>query len=159
MVTHDQEEALSVADRIVVMNHGVIEQVGTPMDIYREPASPFVADFVGKINVLPARREQGELRFGSMCLPSEGADREVRVYLRPEDVLARPISPGDLHVFDACIEKIEFLGSYCHVHVRAEALGTHKLMVYLSLNFLSEQSLEVGSSVTLKLLPERIKVF
>jgi iron(III) transport system ATP-binding protein len=159
MVTHDQEEALSVADRIVVMNHGVIEQVGTPMDIYREPASPFVAGFVGKINVLPARREQGELRFGSMCLPSEGADREVRVYLRPEDVLARPISQGDLHVFEASIEKIEFLGSYCHVHVTSAALGAHKLMVYLSLNFLSEQSLEVGSSVTLKLLPERIKVF
>ncbi len=159
MVTHDQEEALSVADRIVVMNHGVIEQVGTPMDIYREPASPFVADFVGKINVLSAQRVQGELRFGSMCLPSVGADREVRVYLRPEDVLARPIAAGDAHVFEARIEKIEFLGSYCHVHVRAEALGAHKLMVYLSLNFLSEQSLQVGSSVTLKLLPERIKVF
>jgi iron(III) transport system ATP-binding protein len=55
MVTHDQEEALSVADRIVVMNHGLIEQVGTPMEIYREPASPFVADFVGKVNVMPVR--------------------------------------------------------------------------------------------------------
>ena len=52
MVTHDQEEALSMADRIVVMNHGVIEQVGTPMDIYERPATPFVADFVGKVNVL-----------------------------------------------------------------------------------------------------------
>ena len=159
MVTHDQEEALSVADRIVVMNHGVIEQVGTPMEIYREPASPFVADFVGKINVLPARLVQGELRFGSMCLPYGGEDRDVRVYLRPEDVLARPIFAGDPHVFDARIEKIEFLGSYCHVHVSSSALGVHRLMVYLSLNFLSEQSLEVGSSVSLKLLPERIKVF
>ena len=54
MVTHDQEEALAVADRIVVMNQGVIEQVGTPMQVYRDPATPFVADFVGKINVLPA---------------------------------------------------------------------------------------------------------
>ncbi len=160
MVTHDQEEALSVADRIVVMNHGVIEQVGTPMDIYREPASPFVADFVGKINVLPARLEQGMLRFGSMCLPCAGEDREVaRVYLRPEDVLARPIEPGDAHVFEACIDKIEFLGSYCHVHVLSPALGTQKLMVYLSLNFLAEQSLQVGSTIKLKLLPERIKVF
>ena len=52
MVTHDQEEALSMADRIVVMNQGVIEQIGTPMEIYRDPATPFVADFVGKINVL-----------------------------------------------------------------------------------------------------------
>ncbi len=55
MVTHDQEEAFAVADRIVVMNHGVIEQVGTPLQVYREPASAFVADFVGRINALPAR--------------------------------------------------------------------------------------------------------
>ena len=159
MVTHDQEEALSVADRIVVMNHGVIEQVGTPMEVYREPATPFVADFVGKVNVLPARRVDGELHVGSLRLPSEGADCDVRVYMRPEDVLARPIAPGDLHVFDACIDKIEFLGSFCHVHVASPALGAHKLTVYLSLNFLSEQSLQVGSTVTLKLLPERVKVF
>ncbi len=159
MVTHDQEEALSVADRIVVMNHGVIEQVGTPLDIYREPASPFVADFVGKVNILPARVVAGELRFGSMCLPCDGPDREARIYLRPEDVLARPINANDAHVFDASIDKIEFLGSYCHVHVGSPALGSHKLMVYLSLNFLSEQSLEVGSTLALKLLPERIKVF
>ena len=159
MVTHDQEEALSVADRIVVMNHGLIEQVGTPLDIYREPASPFVADFVGKVNVLPARVAAGELRFGSLCIPCEGADREARVYLRPEDVLARPISEGDPHVFDASIEKIEFLGSYCHVKVASPALDSHKLTVYLSLNFLSEQSLQVGSPLRLKLLPERIKVF
>jgi iron(III) transport system ATP-binding protein len=159
MVTHDQEEALSVADRIVVMNHGAIEQVGTPLDIYREPASPFVADFVGKVNVLPARVASGELRFGSLCIPCGGADREARVYLRPEDVLARPIADGDAHVFDASIEKIEFLGSYCHVRVASPALDAHKLTVYLSLNFLSEQSLAVGSPLKLKLLPERIKVF
>jgi iron(III) transport system ATP-binding protein len=163
MVTHDQEEALSVADRIVVMNHGVIEQIGTPMEVYREPASAFVADFVGKINVLPAHLSDGQLRFGSMCLPCTASDpktsSEVRVYLRPEDVLARPIAPGDDHVFEARIEKIEFLGSFCHVHVSSPALGSHKLTVYLSLNFLSEQSLQVGSTVPLKLLPERIKVF
>jgi len=159
MVTHDQEEALSVADRIVVMNHGVIEQVGTPMEIYREPASPFVADFVGKVNIVAARVVAGALLFGSMQLPCDGPDREVRVYLRPEDVLARPIAAGDAHVFEAIIEKIEFLGSYCHVHVASPALDDNKLIVYLSLNFLSEQSLHLGSSITLKLLPERIKVF
>ncbi len=159
MVTHDQEEALSVADRIVVMNHGVIEQVGTPIDIYREPASPFVADFVGKVNVLPARVSGGELLVGDLRLPAEGADREARVYLRPEDVLARPIAEGDPHVFEASIEKIEFLGSYCHVHVATPALQPHRLTVYLSLNYLSEASLAVGSALKLKLLPERIKVF
>jgi len=159
MVTHDQEEALSVADRIVVMNNGLIEQVGTPMEIYREPASPFVADFVGKVNVLPARVSGGELKFGALTLPCDGGDREVKVYLRPEDVLARPIADGDAHVFDATIEKIEFLGSFCHVHVASPAFNSHKLTVYLSLNFLSEQSLQIGSTLKLKLLPERIKVF
>ena len=159
MVTHDQEEALSVADRIVVMNHGVIEQVGTPLNIYREPASPFVADFVGKVNVLPARVTSGALRFGTLSIPCAGLDRDARVYLRPEDVLARPIADGDPHVFDASIEKIEFLGSYCHVRVSSPALAANKLTVYLSLNFLSEQSLQVGSPLKLKLLPERIKVF
>jgi iron(III) transport system ATP-binding protein len=160
MVTHDQEEALSVADRIVVMNHGVIEQVGTPLDIYREPASPFVADFVGKVNVLPARLAGGAVRVGTLTIPyASTEERDARVYLRPEDVLARPIAPGDPHVFDACIEKIEFLGSYCHVKVAAPALQPHRLTVYLSLNYLSEQSLAEGSSLQLKLLPERMKVF
>ncbi len=159
MVTHDQEEALSVADRIVVMNHGSIEQVGTPLDIYREPASPFVADFVGKVNTIAARVRSGALEFGALSIPCGGADRDARIYLRPEDVLARPINDGDPHVFDASIEKIEFLGSYCHVKVTSPALAGNPLTVYLSLNFLSEQSLEVGSPLRLKLLPERIKVF
>ena len=67
MVTHDQEEALSMADRIVVMNHGVIEQVGTPREVYRDPATPFVADFVGKINVLPARRPGAACAWAGRC--------------------------------------------------------------------------------------------
>ena len=53
MVTHDQEEALTMADRIVVMNRGAIEQIGTPIEIYRQPASPFVADFIGLMNFIP----------------------------------------------------------------------------------------------------------
>jgi iron(III) transport system ATP-binding protein len=159
MVTHDQEEALAVADRIVVMNAGRIEQVGTPMDIYREPATPFVADFVGKANVLPAKLRGGQLEVGDLRIPYQGQDRDARVYLRPEDVLARPISPGDPHVFDGSIERIDFLGSYCHVHVASPALQPNKLTVYLSLNYLSEASLAVGSPLRLKLLPERLKVF
>jgi iron(III) transport system ATP-binding protein len=159
MVTHDQEEALAVADRIVVMNAGRIEQVGTPMEIYREPATPFVADFVGKANVLPAKLRGGQLEVGDLRIPYQGQDRDARVYLRPEDVLARPISPGDPHVFDGSIERIDFLGSYCHVHVASPALQPNKLTVYLSLNYLSETSLAVGSPLRLKLLPERLKVF
>jgi iron(III) transport system ATP-binding protein len=163
MVTHDQEEALAVADRIVVMNHGVIEHVGTPMEVYRDPGTPFVADFVGRINVLPARLVEGQrLLFADTPFhcPHQGAPgSEVKVYLRPEDVLARPIAPGDSNVFEAQIEKIEFLGSYCLVQVCALALGEHRLAVVLSLNFLSEQQLEVGARLPLRLLPERMRIF
>ncbi len=168
MVTHDQEEALSIADRIVVMNHGVIEQVGTALEVYREPATPFVADFVGKVNVLPGRLEGEHLHVGSFRLPArERVDtaRDVKIYLRPEDVLARPAVSGagfaadDPHMFEAVIEKIEFLGSFCHVHVRSDAFHPHRLIVYLSLNFLSEQSLAVDSPLRLRLMPERMRVF
>jgi len=114
---------------------------------------------VGKANVLSAVRLNGSVQLGSMVLPATGADGAVKVYLRPEDVLARPITSGDPHVFQAQIEGIDFLGSFCHVHVGSPMLEGHKLTVYLSLNFLSEQSLQVGSALPLKLLPERLKVF
>ncbi|MEO6361944.1 MAG: putative 2-aminoethylphosphonate ABC transporter ATP-binding protein [Caldimonas sp.] len=163
MVTHDQEEALAVADRIVVMNQGVIEQVGTPLQIYRDPATPFVADFVGKINVLSGRLHPGrDLRIGTSrfaCTHDTESERDVKVYLRPEDVLARPIAPGDSNVFSGAIDKIEFLGSYCLVRVAAEALAAQPITVYLSLNFLAEQGLEVGSRLPLRVLPERMRFF
>src|SRR4051812_23387113 len=92
MVTHDQEEALSMADRVVVMNHGAIEQVGTPHEVYEFPATPFVADFVGKVNVLPAvalgggryRVSRLELQCANDCL-DHAPGTPVRLYLRPED--------------------------------------------------------------------------
>jgi len=164
MVTHDQEEALSMADRIVVMNRGAIEQVGSALEIYREPASPFVADFVGKVNVLAATAEgAGRLRVGSALLECNGSAAgrtgSVRVYLRPEDIVARPIEPGASNVLDARIDKIEFLGSYCLVRVAARGLEEQPLTVYLSLNFLSEQNLVPGSRLQLRILPERLRFF
>ena len=166
MVTHDQEEAFAVADRIVVMNAGSIEQVGTAMQIYRDPATLFVADFVGRINALPARLEAGSLRVGNQLLQCDHASlnghapgRELRVYLRPEDILARPIPEGDPNVFEAVIDRIEFMGPYCLVRVSGERLGPNMLTVYLSLNYLAEARLEVGSRLPLRLLPDRMRVF
>ena len=166
MVTHDQEEAFAVADRIVVMNAGSIEQVGTAMQVYRDPATLFVADFVGRINALPATLEAGSLRVGNQLLQCDHASlnghapgRELRVYLRPEDILARPIPEGDPNVFEAVIDRIEFMGPYCLVRVSGERLGPNMLTVYLSLNYLAEARLEVGSRLPLRLLPDRMRVF
>jgi iron(III) transport system ATP-binding protein len=94
-----------------------------------------------------------------MLLQCKGARAgNMKAYLRPEDIVARPIAPGDANVFDARIDKIEFLGSYCLVHVATNGLG-QPLTVYLSLNFLSEQSLAPGSSLKLRILPERLRLF
>ncbi len=165
MVTHDQEEALSMADRIVVMNHGCIEQVGTPIEIYREPASAFVADFVGQVNVLPGQIEGQTLKLGNMHIALQNIESkhqaagDVKVYLRPEDIQARPVSENDDCALMATIHEIEFLGAFCHVHVTAPAISESPLTVYLSLNFLAEQNLSAGSQLSLKLMPERIKLF
>src|SRR5258706_1144231 len=164
MVTHDQEEALSMADRIVVMNQGVIDQVGTPLEVYREPATPFVADFVGKVNMLAGTvGAPGRLRIGTQDFACPacggGAGRSVRAYLRPEDIIARPIAQGDTNVLESRIEKIEFLGSYCLVRVAAQGLEGQPLTVYLSLNYLSEMGLAIGSPMRLRILAERMRVF
>ncbi len=176
MVTHDQEEALSVADRIVVMNHGVIEQVGTPEQVYREPASPFVADFVGRVNVLPAKVVgTSQLRIGATVFETSGPapqvapGSELKVYLRPEDVLARPLAPGGMaedafgpgaaNSFEARIDKVEFLGAYCLARVTSPALGDESLTTVLSMNFLAEHRLAAGSPLALRLLPDRIRSF
>jgi iron(III) transport system ATP-binding protein len=163
MVTHDQEEALSVADRIVVMNHGVIEQIGSPLEVYRDPSTPFVADFVGKVNILPAAVEaNGRLRVGDQawyCAGPARAHGQVKAYLRPEDLLARPIGPDDVNVFESTIDKIEFLGPLCMVHVTAPAVSLEALTVALSLNYLTEQQLRVGSRLPLRVPPDRIRLF
>jgi len=170
MVTHDQEEAFAVADRIVVMNQGTIEQVGTALEVYRDPATLFVADFVGRINALPATLHEGgsadQIRIGEQVFRCEhgslhghASGRDLRVYLRPEDVLARPIAPGDSNVFEAEIDKIDFMGPYCLVRVSSPRLGSSKLTVTLSLNYLAEARLEVGSRLPLRLPPDRMRVF
>ncbi|ESS05463.1 MAG: ABC-type spermidine/putrescine transport system, ATPase component [uncultured archaeon A07HB70] len=89
-VTHDQEVAMSLSDRIAVMNEGLIEQIGTPEEIYREPASTFVADFIGDTNLLNGHVEAGSsvVRIGEsdgFILPANGRAGDVTVSIRPED--------------------------------------------------------------------------
>ncbi|HSR65390.1 MAG TPA: sulfate/molybdate ABC transporter ATP-binding protein [Xanthomonadaceae bacterium] len=87
-VTHDQEEALELADRIVVMREGRIEQVGTPEEVYRAPASAFVYDFIGRANCLAGRVEDGVFRIdGGGALPAADAPAgAARLYVRPHDL-------------------------------------------------------------------------
>jgi iron(III) transport system ATP-binding protein len=166
MVTHDQEEALAVADRIVVMNHGVIEQVGTPQDIYRVPATAFVAEFVGHMNFLPARiGDQGQVRIGAIELQADlagtnaASGSEVMVCLRPEDVQVRGLQPRQSNVLHAEIANLEFLGSFCRAELRLRTADDLELAADFSINAMRDLNLAVGMSIPVALPPDRLRVF
>lgn len=99
-VTHDQEEALEVADRIVVMNKGAIEQDGTPEQVYDHPANPFVYEFLGNVNLFHARVKQGQTTIGNVQLASpehtNGDEQDGFAYVRPHEieVFKAPVSDG-----------------------------------------------------------------
>ncbi len=89
-VTHDQEEALAVSDRIVVMRAGRIDQIGTPRDLYERPASAFVADFIGDANLIGGQVQGGRFRAADLDLPMAGPDGAAQISLRPERIGLTP---------------------------------------------------------------------
>jgi sulfate transport system ATP-binding protein len=97
-VTHDQEEALEVADRVVLMNAGQVEQVGTPQQVWDHPASPFVYGFLGDVNLFRGRAHEGELHFhGGQIESPELADAQhaaASAYVRPHDLDVQRYAPG-----------------------------------------------------------------
>jgi sulfate transport system ATP-binding protein len=120
LVTHDQEEALELADRIVLMHEGHIEQIGGPDEVYNQPASPFVAGFLGAANVLEGRVVDGMLRVGGQTLgDAEGIEEGVpaKAYVRPHDVsISQPKNGGP--VISATLERINNLGWMSKLHLR-----------------------------------------
>jgi iron(III) transport system ATP-binding protein len=165
MVTHDQEEALSMADHIVVMSRGRIEQVGTPQQVYREPATAFVADFVGKVNVIAAIAQgDGRVRVGDLLLngaagsESLEAGTPVKLYLRPEDVMINGHAAGQPNIAPASVQKIEFLGAFCLVTVSLAGAPAQPLVVNLSRHSLDRMALEIGSALSIGLPRECMRL-
>jgi iron(III) transport system ATP-binding protein len=168
MVTHDQEEALSVADRIVVMNHGVIEQIGTPTEIYREPRSLFVADFIGETNQIQSTlREPGRVSLGETVLQgvTDGLKpgQEIVVTIRPEDIV--PHAPGVQAVaggqglLQVTIGEMEFLGSFWRSRLTGGALGSEELYADFSINAVRRLTLNEGAALTIELPANRLIAF
>ena len=159
MVTHDQEEALSMADRIVVMNHGTIEQVGTPLEIYRDPASLFVADFIGAMNQMPAVVADDHVEIGNIKLrcDNNGLSGKVIVAIRPEDVL--PVEESGENTLEATINSMEFLGSFYRAELGNPDMGQAEISADFSINAVRRIGLEVGSSLLVQLPADRLKTF
>ncbi len=138
LVTHDQEEAFSLSDRVGLLNGGKLEQVGTPYEIYHHPASRFVADFVGRADYLPCRVE-GYLavsRLGNFTLSVPNTNRltEGELLIRPDDVAITPDTAGE-----ATITQVRFLGAHALYTLRLDD-GSTLHSQGLSANLLAPQT-------------------
>ncbi len=120
-VTHDQEEALELADRVAILNKGRIEQIGTPAQVYDQPASAFVYGFVGEANRLSGHKAGEVLRVGGLALAApQGdalADGAVALFVRPQDL--QPVAPGQ-GGWQAQVESVQRSGPRQRIHARLD---------------------------------------
>jgi multiple sugar transport system ATP-binding protein len=119
-VTHDQVEAMTLADKIVVLKDGKIMQVGTPRELYEQPANLFVAQFIGspKMNILEAEASKGKIKLGGKITLQAGADFQncaLKLGIRPEDITFTTAAKA--HVSGA-VELVEYLGSDNFIYVK-----------------------------------------
>jgi putative spermidine/putrescine transport system ATP-binding protein len=132
-VTHDQEEALSISDRVAVMKDGLIEQIGAPFEIYNRPATPYVATFIGTLNVVPAivldpaagtMKVEGQIVSAGRSLDAESGD-ELRLGLRPES-LSLDADGSARNVLAGSVANVKLLGSIVRLVV---SIGGRELSV------------------------------
>jgi len=156
-VTHDQVEAMTLADRLVVMNAGRVEQIGTPMELYENPASLFVAEFIGTppMNILPATVAGGRARYGEVDLVPvdmpEGS--AVSVGIRPEHL--RIDAPGNA-ALGGTVEVIERLGGETLAHV---SVNGGRRAVSMVVQVPDGMTLGEGDDVALSPRPEKLALF
>ncbi len=139
-VTHDQEEALAVSDRIVVMKMGQIAQIGTPAELYERPASAFVADFIGDANLIEGRVEGGVFHAAHLSLPVQAEDGTFTATIRPERIR---LAPGGA----ATILSASYLGS------RMEYVVSDEDLEFLVSRPISDPRLTAGDNVDLQIDP------
>ncbi|MDZ4686570.1 MAG: sulfate/molybdate ABC transporter ATP-binding protein [Planctomycetaceae bacterium] len=158
-VTHDQEEAFEVADHVVVMRAGKIEQSGSPQDVFDHPANPFVMDFLGQVNVFHGRLQAGQVHLGGMAVEypdyPHAESRDTMAYIRPHEVeLHRlPVNGSSLRVK---VQHVNPAGAVTRVRVSSEVFGV-SLNVDLRPDRYAELGLRPGDEVYA--VPKRVRVF
>lgn len=151
-VTHDQEEALELADRVVIMSNGRIEQQGTPEEVMEHPATAFVMNFLGTVNIFHGRVENGRGVFGGLALAAEG-DGPAAAYARPHDFdVSRTASDNALR---AAVTQINSFGAV----VRLELTARDGAMIRVDLAREQFEHLALRSGEELYVKPRRLRVF
>ena len=158
-VTHDQEEALEVSDRVVVMNRGVIEQVGRPEEIYEHPASPFVTQFLGDVNLFHGRVNVNQVEIGDYAHPLESSvshhgNGDASIYIRPHD-LALSREPGQA-LATGTVEHIHTVGPIVRVELRRQGSGD---LIDAALTRDDYQTLRLMLGDTVYVRPRKLAVF
>lgn len=163
MVTHDQQEALTMADRIVVMSNGRIEQVGTPEEIYRNPASKFVADFIGEMNFMDAEIiADNRIRIGNKEFSADTKghkNRHVVAAIRPEDIVIGDNCHESSNHFNTCLSEGEFLGSFFRARFEGGDLGEHSLRADIVIHAMQNLKIRPGDHMPMAIPQERIRVY
>ena len=161
MVTHDQEEALTMADRIVVMDQGVVAQIGTPEEIYRRPATAFVADFIGNMNFLPGQVVEGGVRLGAQVLCCATGEHltgtAVTVAIRPEDVVPAAGAAGNC--LEGTVLEVEFLGAFLRMTLALADASGPTLRMDLPVHQSRNLDTRPGVRLSLTLPPEQLHLF
>lgn len=159
LVTHDQEEAFEVSDLVVILNQGRIEQAGSPHEVFEHPASAFIMDFLGRVNVFQGRARNGSVQMGQLEIPypdyAHEAERPASVYVRPHelDIERAPLNSGSLA---ARVTHVNPAGAVARVHLEALE-GELSLHVELAPDRWRDLRLTVGDTAYVS--PRRARVF
>lgn len=158
-VTHDQEEALEVADTIVVMNHGVVEQIGSPQAVYDHPATPFVYQFLGNVNLFHSRVHAGFAKIGDLELALDAhkqtQDSPAMAYVRPHDIEILRHADGNSS-FQAKINYIHAIGPVVRLELER---SDSKILVEAELSRERFDYLKLAEGETVYLRPHNLRVF
>lgn len=156
-VTHDQEEAMAISDKIAVMKEGQIQHIGTPKDIYQRPKNVFVATFIGRTNIIPAKIENGSLVFADgyreeIEILKKAENQEVRCSIRPEELVICKDGEEGIH---GTVKEYTYLGLNTHYYIDTDSGETLEIVEESSM----EDELKEGQSVVLKVKKDKINVF
>ena len=164
MVTHDQSEALTIADRIVVLNLGRVEQIGSPAEVYLRPANPFVADFLGTTNFLDAVvTGANEVDFAGTIIACDTIDlppgTEVTLAIRPENIGVRGVRAAGQNVLHARIHEFDFNGSFYRARLSARSGDDRFFLADFSANAVDDLKLEAGNNLLVTLPQRYLRVY